>query len=341
MKLDDLQTTMQSTHLAQLLEKHYGISVPVDNMNQQQATVTLEGVQNKLNRFRNSSAIHEAEQNQSYLAMVMLEQVLQAKLSEGPKWDALKTVGGAVKQGLKPIASAVKGAGERIKDTHLPSTYGARTSVSDITSRFKAMPKSEPQDVPKISLSTPASGATGIELNKLKYLAQNPSSKNDQLLAAAFRGMMAHPKFSTAMASLKKPMQESLDLMESSVGEAEVVLAAKDLADRIQDMVETLGKMVNEELPALSETIRDTMDSEQADAFTSTATDTINGLLDNVRGAKETLDGAARVLAGEESAQTDDLGTQEPMDDADLTDTTIAEPDETPEPQEPLGRGKR
>ena len=107
---------------------------------------------------------------------------------------------------------------------------------------------------------------------------------------------------------VSEALSESVRLNESAMGEAEVILAAKDLADRVQDMVETLGKMINEELPALTETIRDTMEATQADTYNTSALESLNATLEAVRGSKESLDVAARSLAGEETAAPVDAG---------------------------------
>ena len=45
-------------------------------------------------------------------------------------------------------------------------------------------------------------------------------------------------------------------LREGEVENAESILACKDQVDRLQDMVEELGKMTNEELPKLVDKIR-------------------------------------------------------------------------------------
>jgi len=104
--------------------------------------------------------------------------------------------------------------------------------------------------------------------------------------------------------------------------------------------------MVNEELPALSETIRDTMTPEQADAFVTSATDAINAALENIRETKNLLDSATQSLAGEEPLETEptDVGVEPaPELDADAGTEEApaeAEPVEMPKP-EPMGRAKR
>jgi hypothetical protein len=128
---------------------------------------------------------------------------------------------------------------------------------------------------------------------------------------------------------------------ESAMSEAEVVLAAKDIADRFQDMVETLGKMVNEELPALVETIRDSMGAEQADAYSANAVEIINSTLETVRGSKDSLESAARTLAGEEQPAAEPTDQDMTTADQDAQELDQIPPTATGDEQEPLGRGKR
>lgn len=131
-------------------------------------------------------------------------------------------------------------------------------------------------------------------------------------------------------------------IYESAMADAEVVLAAKDIADRFQDMVETLGKMVNEELPAITETIRDTMSAEQAQSYNSSATETINSALENIRTAKEALDSAARALAGEEQLSADQsLAPQGQSDEPGSEQLDQIPPSASGAEEEPLGRGER
>jgi hypothetical protein len=92
-------------------------------------------------------------------------------------------------------------------------------------------------------------------------------------------------------------------LTEGELGKSEVLLASKDMVDTLQEMIEDLSRMVNEELPQLTDSIRDQVGNEQAAAFEQTATASLNGLLEAVRGARSEMDSAARALAGEQVDQ--------------------------------------
>jgi hypothetical protein len=88
-------------------------------------------------------------------------------------------------------------------------------------------------------------------------------------------------------------------LNEGEVGNAEVLLAAKDMVDSVQDTIEKVGKMQNEQLPQLLDSIRDQIGSEQADAFKNAVGATLDQLMQNLQAAREGVDSGVRVLSGE------------------------------------------
>jgi hypothetical protein len=89
-------------------------------------------------------------------------------------------------------------------------------------------------------------------------------------------------------------------LNEGEVANAEVLLAAKDMVDSVQDAIEKVGKMQNEQLPQLLDSIRDQIGSEQAEAFKGAVGETLNTLMQNLQAAREGVDNGVRVLSGEQ-----------------------------------------
>jgi hypothetical protein len=92
-------------------------------------------------------------------------------------------------------------------------------------------------------------------------------------------------------------------LNEGEVGNAEVLLAAKDMVDSVQDAIEKVGKMQNEQLPQLLDSIRDQIGSEQAEAFKNAVGTTLDTLMQNLQSAREGVDNGVRVLSGEQVDQ--------------------------------------
>ena len=87
---------------------------------------------------------------------------------------------------------------------------------------------------------------------------------------------------------------------EGEVGNAEVLLAAKNMVDSVQDAIEKVGKMQNEQLPELLDSIRDQIGSEQAEAFKNAVGTTLDTLMQNLQSAREGVDNGVRVLSGEQ-----------------------------------------
>jgi len=100
---------------------------------------------------------------------------------------------------------------------------------------------------------------------------------------------------------LNRWISENRQLNESEMGKSEAILAAKDMVDSIQDMIEDVSKMQNEQMPALIDTIRDQIGSEQADQFKGAVGQVLSSILQQLTDAREQTDNAARNLAGEGS----------------------------------------
>jgi uncharacterized protein YicC (UPF0701 family) len=114
-------------------------------------------------------------------------------------------------------------------------------------------------------------------------------------------------------------------LTEGEVSNAEVLLAAKDMVDSIQDTIEKVGKMQNEQLPQLLDTITDQISAEQADAFKNSVGTTLQALMDNLQTAREGVPPPP--------LPTSDLDSEE-GDGFAATDAAVGGPEE-------LGREKR
>lgn len=144
-------------------------------------------------------------------------------------------------------------------------------------------------------------------------------------------------------------------LTEGEIEQARVTMAARDLADTVQDIVEKISTMQNEQLPALVSAMKDEIGMEQANSFNDSTKQVLQGLLDSANTARDTLDNAARGVYGAQpmGAPTGDLGGgvagepapaptsdaeagMPPMDGGDL-DTADSAAGGTAE----LGRGKR
>lgn len=393
MNLDDLQKPISATAISKLLEKHYGWTLPINEMSAIKSKKLLENVKTKLTNIRNSSQSHRAEKSQIYNALLLTEQLLTKRLSEAtyndykdPFGSPAGTLGsdvaqsaGAIGQSLKSIPganvsspvqqmsiadiaksvfSSVKIAREQAKNEYQKILSQHNLDIPTFEKFFKEFHTTKKVDHIPLEVQEDFFEALGT----IEYRIRKMQGKDRdflqilsglQRMAGTSKPTLASPSSTTTPTTESKGntmrfnqfKPKKKKIYESAMADAEVVLAAKDIADRFQDMVESLGKMVNEEMPALVETIRDTMGAEQADSYNSSATQTVNSALDNIRSAKDALDSAARTLAGEESTASsiEQPASDEMPSDEELLGDTL---DQIPASasggdDEPLGRGKR
>ena len=136
---------------------------------------------------------------------------------------------------------------------------------------------------------------------------------------------------------------------EVNVEEAEVIMAARALADDVQDMIARLGKMVNEDLPAIQDQMRAELGAEVAASFQDSMVSAVDGHLAQTKATKQMMDDAIGTLSGDapmDSGMMADepmdapmdvdapVDAEAPVDDAmDVNDPAAAGPEE-----EPLGR---
>jgi hypothetical protein len=99
--------------------------------------------------------------------------------------------------------------------------------------------------------------------------------------------------------ALMKEQSRSMVREQSEIQQAQVVLAAQDMIDRIQGMLEDISEMQFKDLPALANSIKNDMGTEQATQFQSSASAALTQLLTAVQAGKTELEGAQGVLTGQ------------------------------------------
>lgn len=119
-----------------------------------------------------------------------------------------------------------------------------------------------------------------------KHLTKKGVTKRDEIIRAIEKDKK------------KKKVSESR-LMEDELSQAQSILAAKDMVDSLQDMIQEVSKMLNEQLPPLADSIRASIGSAEADSFKNAAAQVLQGLLTQVQSDRETMDQAVRSLSGE------------------------------------------
>ena len=109
--------------------------------------------------------------------------------------------------------------------------------------------------------------------------------------------------------------------------QSELILAAKDMMDKVTGYLEDLATMKTESMLELADRIRDEMGADKADAFTQKVQPAIEQAEATLSTTRQELDNGVRILTGEEVAQ-DTIGADDSMNmDTDL-DSLDSESDE-------------
>lgn len=234
----------------------------------------------------------------------------------------------------------------RVQETTVPPAPGTATAAAPAAG----------------AAPTAAQSAASMQQNIKKFkdpkvvTALTKASKG-QSLTPDEQKMVAGAALMAAESRLRKAYRT---LKESEVQQAQVVLAAQDMVDKMQSMLEDASEMQFKELPALVDSIKNQVGIEQAQQFNTDATAALTGLMQNLQGAKQQLDAALGVVTGqtpppdagiaamgstaaEPAADMAAAGVDDLDAAADTAADEIAVPSdkEEPAPASALGRGRR
>jgi len=112
---------------------------------------------------------------------------------------------------------------------------------------------------------------------------------------------------------------------EGEEDKAELVMAAKDMVDRVTGWMEDTAEMQTESMLELADAIRDEMGSESSEAFTATVKPALEAMYGVMETTRIALTGGVGMLTGE-GEPMDTMGAEEPDMDMEPVDGDI-EPD--------------
>lgn len=143
-------------------------------------------------------------------------------------------------------------------------------------------------------LSEMDANVVAVDMNDPKTQATMKKAQSGQNLSPD------EQKTITAIAAMKKEGKKAKRMVrESEINTAQVVLAAQDMVDQVQKMLEQISAMQFKDLPALTDSIKNDMGVEQATQFQADATAALTQLLTSLQTGKTQLEAAQGVLTGQ------------------------------------------
>lgn len=181
-------------------------------------------------------------------------------------------------------------------------------------------------------------------------------NKDGRMVPDPFAAQAAARRKGIVMKEHENLVKNLRRLLETEVSQAEVMMAAKGFAQELQEMVEKIGRLQNEDLPPVTDQMRETYGMESASAFQTQIYGALQGVMDSLYTAKNQVDDAVSNMAstGQVTAQVDmdkDVNINvDGMDDMDAMDADLdnleadlgAEDDfGGAEEEDPLGRSMK
>jgi hypothetical protein len=105
-------------------------------------------------------------------------------------------------------------------------------------------------------------------------------------------------------------IEESV-IVEGEEDKAELVMAAKDMVDRVTGWMEDTAEMQTESMLELADAIRDEMGSEQSESFVNTVKPALEAMYATMETTRETLTQGVGMLTGE-AEPMDAMGAEDP-----------------------------
>jgi len=125
----------------------------------------------------------------------------------------------------------------------------------------------------------------------------------------------------------KEPMKKAAEdakkkkIKEGAEDQAELVMAAKDMVDRLTGWMEDTAEMQTESMLELADAIRDEMGQEQSDSFVGAVKPALEQLYAAMETTRTALTGGVGQLTGE--AQPETMGAEEPAGEEPEMEPTV------------------
>ena len=124
-------------------------------------------------------------------------------------------------------------------------------------------------------------------------------------------------------------IDEAIQVNEGEEDKAELVMAAKDMVDRLTGWMEDTAEMQSESMLELADAIRDEMGSEASEAFTATVKPALEAMYGVMETTRVTLTQGVGQITGE-AEPVDAMGAEDPAADPAMEPTVDADDEGMP-----------
>tara|TARA_Y100000296_G_scaffold11856_1_gene13689 strand:- start:520 stop:1674 length:1155 start_codon:yes stop_codon:yes gene_type:complete len=287
----------QLKRINRYLQENFGYTINMESIDSDRVNSTLKKVLARQAQIANETNVKDYHKIPEYNKTVMVAEALKILLREiAPKRQAKEKDTNV--QESKMTQQVKEDAGIRGEEKKKQRASG---SVSNLSGERKRKPNKKPQAKtkrqakvsPHTSQAVPGQGTPTI----VKYGPKSDAGNKGPTLTAG--------KYSNDINPRSITLENLRTLLEQDLDQAELVLAAKDMVDRIQKMAENLAEMQVEELMPLVDAMKEHFGPDVAQVFNSSVEATLQQALDTIKATRDGVDNAVLALTGEAPVQSD------------------------------------
>jgi len=286
MKALELTKTITTEDLLTQFESRFGQTLNLAGMDQAQLEDMANMVRTKIHTITDNQHFGQELKNEDYHKHQMMLDILNQAVREAQGIQANIT---PQQQMIAKKIQQAPGLKDQDKDQIIGAMVQKETAVNEYDTPEK---KAERDELMKHYL------AKGGTIEKLKPGIAKGASHMDA------RGALKKKEFPGVKFEVKEGIEN----------QSELILAAKDMMDKVTGYLEELATMKTEGMLELSDRIRDEMGADKADAFTQKIKPALDTAEQTLTATRAELDQAVRILTGEETV-TEPMGAlDEPLD---------------------------
>ena len=291
MNIREMNKPVNSKTLNETMAKKFGTKVNVESF-------TLEQLQDARNKMRTkqfdietNESFSGLSQNRTYSKNKLFLDVLNAAISE-----------------RSDIAEAQTAAQKAAFQKMLDKKKGAKPADTDDADK-------KPEDDEKVDEGKP------------DFLDLDKDGDKKEPMKKAAKDAKKGKKPKKGVNPFESKVDEGKDIInnyyasllkEGAEDHAELVMAAKDMVDRLTGWMEDTAEMQTESMLELADAIRDEMGASQSEAFTNQVKPALEQLYASMESTRIALTTGVGMITGEGEAVAPDMGAEAPVDDMDI-----------------------
>ena len=381
MKIEQFRQELTTEQLNDRLSKVFGTSIDLDKFSTEQLTTAQSNVVGKIQSIEQTEAFDSLSHNEEYHKQKMFLDVINSALEdravEGKLQNTILVHADEIvgdyfdmdKEALKMNKDAVIADMKKRQQSEQGDEADAlHYAIQKVEHDFEddGTQKENPYESNAFAQAVQKAKAAGMKKgDKFKVGDQEYTLEDMETLVGEMKKKrmkkMESEKAKPDYIDLDKdgnktePMKkeakdkEKKKVKEGAEEEAQLVMAAKDMVDKVTGWMEDTASMQSETILELGDAIRDEEGSEKSESFINAVKPALESLYTSLEATREALTGGVAVLTGENAPDTMGADAEEPAmepttdADADMPDQSddFAASEPASGGEEPADRQKR